>query len=153
MFAVARSRRGRGCSRRGWCFRAVHKILEFFAGLEEGNFLWRYFDFFTRFGIAAHAAAALARAEAAEAADFDFVAILQGLDDAVEDRLDDSLGLFAGELRNAQNLFDEVGLRQRQLLGHRAYASLESQSISARRFLVQNGLEGRKAPGCPSSYH
>src|SRR5580693_9831764 len=153
MFRVARSRRGGSCSCRGRRYRAVHKILEFFAGLEEGNFLWWDFDFFTCFGIAAHAAAALARAEAAEAADFDFVAILQGHDNAVEDRLDDGLGLFARELRNAQNFFDEVGLRQRQLLGHRAYASLESQSISARRFMVRNGLEGRKAPGCPSSYH
>jgi hypothetical protein len=39
------------------------------------------------------------------------------------------------------------------LLGHRAYASLQSQCISGRRFLVRNGLEGRNAPGCPSSYH
>src|ERR1700675_1057949 len=153
MLRVAGSRRGRGCSRRGFCFRAVHKILELFAGLEEGNLLWRDFDFFTRFRIAANTAAALARAEAAEAANLDLVAVLQGLDDAVENGFDDGLGLLAGELGNAQDLFDEVGLRQRQLLGHRAYASVQSQSISARRFMVRNGLEGHNKPGRPSSYH
>src|SRR5580692_3111536 len=141
------------CSCRCRCFGAVHKILELLAGLEERDFLWRNFDLLARLGIAAHAAAALARAEAAEAADFDFVAALEGLDDAVKNRLDDGLGLLAGEFRNAQDLFDEVGLRQRQLLGHLAYASLQSQCISSRRFLVRNGLEGRDSPGCPSSYH
>jgi hypothetical protein len=32
------------------------------------------------------------------------------------------------------------------LLGHRAYASLQSQCISSRRFLVRNGLEEPNAP-------
>src|ERR1700690_3561819 len=72
----------------GGGFGAVDEILEFFAGLEEGDFLWRDFDFFAGFGIAAYATATLARAEAAEAADFDLVALLNGLDDAVEDGLD-----------------------------------------------------------------
>src|SRR5579859_273631 len=150
MFRVAGSGRGSG---RGSCFRAVDEILELFAGLKERNLFWRDFDFRARLGIATDAAAALARAEAAEPADLDFVALLERFDDAVEDGFDDGLGVGALELRDAFDLLDEVGLRQREWLGHRAYASLQCQNPSARRFLVRNGLKGRNAPGCPSSYH
>src|SRR5689334_2710787 len=100
--------RGSGGSIR---IRAVDKILKFLAGLEEGNFLRRNFDLFAGLGITAGAAAAFPGAEAAEAANLDLVAFLEGFDDAVENGLDDRLGLLAREFGDAQNLFDEVGLR------------------------------------------
>src|SRR5882724_2426059 len=88
----------------------VDEVFQFLAGLEERNFLRGDFYFFAGFGITADAAAAVACAEAAKAADFDFVALLQGGDDAFEDGFDNGLGFFARKLGNAQNLFDQVGL-------------------------------------------
>src|SRR6185437_2033800 len=113
MLGVTGSRRTSGgrSSGGGIRIRAVDEILEFLAGLEEGNLLWRDFDLFAGLGIAAGAATAFARAEAAEAANLDLVAFLERFDDAVENGLDDRLGLLAREFGDAQNLFDEVGLR------------------------------------------
>src|ERR1017187_637254 len=103
--------------------RRIHEILQFLAGLEEGNFLWRHFHLGPGLGIPPHPPAPLAGAKAAEAANFDLVARLQGLDDALENGLDDGLRLLPGELGYAQNLFNEVGFRQCRLLGHRPLAS------------------------------
>ena len=64
--------------------RVIDEVLQLFAGLEEGNLLGRHFHFGAGLRIAPGAAAALARAEAAEAADFDLVAGLQRADDAFE---------------------------------------------------------------------
>src|SRR5579859_733724 len=113
MLGVAGSGRASGRRRSGGSLRirTVYKILEFLARLEKGNLLWRDFDLFAGLGIAAGAATAFARAEAAEAANLDLVAFLERFDDAVENSLDDRLGLLARELGDAQNLFDEVGLR------------------------------------------
>src|SRR6266851_1258059 len=94
------SARGRGLG-----FRVIDKVLELFAGLEEGNFLGRHFDLLAGFGIAADAPAALARAEAAEPADLDLLAFLEGTNDAIENRFDDGLGLLPGKLGDAKNLF------------------------------------------------
>src|SRR6266851_6525471 len=108
--------------------RAVYKILQFFAGLEEGDLLRRNFDLCAGFWIAADAPAALPRAETSESANLDFFALLQGFDNAFKNSFDDGLGLLARQFRDAQNLLDEVGLRQCRLLGHRRYASLHSPS-------------------------
>src|SRR6267143_7093492 len=62
--------------RRGLGFRAIHKVFQLFAGLEEGNFLGRHFDFLACFRIAADSPTALPRAEAAESADLDLLALL-----------------------------------------------------------------------------
>ena len=72
--------------------------------------------------------------------------LLERFDDAVENGFDDGLRVGAFELGDALHLLDEVGLRQRELLGHRAFASLQSQSISGRRFMVRNGLGGMTHP-------
>src|SRR2546429_2913242 len=64
----------------------IDKVFQVFAGLEIGNFLSRHFDFFSGLGIAPHASAALARSEAAEAANLDLFALLQSADDALEYR-------------------------------------------------------------------
>src|SRR5216684_5011564 len=108
---------------RGLGFRVIHKILQLFAGLEEGNFLGGHFDLLAGLGIAADSTTALARAEATEPADLDLLALLEGTDDAIENRFDDGLRLLPRKLGDAQNLFDEVGLCKCSLLGHRRYAS------------------------------
>src|SRR5256884_2013483 len=69
-----------------------------------------------------HASAALARSEAAEAANLDLFALLQSADDALEYGLYNCFGLFARELRHVQNFLDQVGLGECRcaLLGHLA---------------------------------
>src|SRR5216683_6568187 len=105
---------------------AVHKILEFLAGLEERNALGRNFHFFSSFRIAAHPPFTLSGAETPEAASFNLLAFLNGFDNAVENGFDDGLGLLARELGDLQHFFDQICLGQRRLLGHRGRASLES---------------------------
>ncbi len=51
----------------------IDQVAKFLAGLEEWNTLRRNIDLGAGLGVAADAWFALARAEAAEAADFDFV--------------------------------------------------------------------------------
>src|SRR6266478_6321020 len=63
----ARSVGGRGSLGLG----VVHKILQFLAGFEEGDFLRRHFDLFAGLRIASNAPAAMPGAEAAKAADLD----------------------------------------------------------------------------------
>src|SRR5208282_5421660 len=89
-------RRGRGL--RGGI--RVDEFLELFAGLEEGDALGRHFHFLAGLGVAPGAATALARTEAAKAADLDFLVVFERLDDAFEDGLDDGLRFLAGQLRN-----------------------------------------------------
>src|SRR5579863_4868577 len=52
----------------------VHQVFEFFAGLEVRDAFGRHIHARAGLGITAHARLPLARAEAAEPADFDFVA-------------------------------------------------------------------------------
>src|SRR5436309_3131297 len=85
------------------------------------------------FRIAADSSAALPRAEATESADLDLLALLQGFNDAIENSFDDGLRLLTGKLGDPQNLFDEVGLRECGLLGHRGYASSRNSSFSSLR--------------------
>src|SRR2546430_8129098 len=83
--------------------------------------------------IAADSSAALPRAEAAESADLDLLALLQGFNDAIENSFDDGLRLLTGKLGDPQNLFDHIGLRECGLLGHRGYASSRTSSSSSLR--------------------
>src|SRR5258708_8350638 len=118
---------GRRCG--SLSLRAIHKVFQFFAGLEEGNFLGWHFLLRAGLRIAAHAPAALPRAEAAESADLDLLALLEGSNDAIENSFDDGLRLLPGKLCGAQNLFNEVGLRECGLLGHRRYASSHNSRL------------------------
>src|SRR3972149_6471972 len=88
----------------------VEQLLQFLAGLEEGDALRGDLDLGAGLGVASQAPAALAGAEAAEAADFDLVVALQGLDDAVEDGLDHRLRVFAGGGDSAGDFLDQLGL-------------------------------------------
>src|SRR5260370_21628053 len=65
-----------------------------------------------------HPSAPAARAKAAEPADLDFVAALERLNDAVEDRLHDGFRLFARQFRHAQELLHQVRFRHRRIFGH-----------------------------------
>src|SRR6266849_205465 len=127
---------------RGLGFRAIHKIFQLFTGLEDGNFLGRHFDLLAGFRIAADSSAALPSAEAAESADLDLLALLQGTNDAIENSFDDGLRLLAGKLCDTQNFFDEVGLRECGLLGHRRYAS--SRNSRLKTALVRPPSYGRQ---------
>jgi hypothetical protein len=60
----------------------------------------------------------LARAKTAETADFDLVSGLKGLNDTVENRLDNLFGFFAWKARTLDHFFDEVGLGH-GCVGHR----------------------------------
>src|SRR5205823_5508981 len=108
---------------------AIHEILQLSAGLEEGNFLGGHFYFRSGLGIAANSPAALPGAETSESPDFDFLALLQRLDDAIENSFDDGLRLLPRKLGDAQDLFDEVGLRKCGLLSHRRYASSRNSRL------------------------
>src|SRR5271166_3793214 len=99
--------------------RAIHEVLQFLAGLEEGDLLRRNFHFFSGLRITSYAAAALASSEAAEAADLDLVALLKSIDDAFKDGFDDGLGFFARKFGDAEHFLDQVSLGQRRLLCHR----------------------------------
>src|SRR5260370_11683678 len=101
----------------------IHEVLQFFAGLEEGNFLGGHFHFRAGLRIAADSSAAFASAEAAESADLDLLALLQGANDAIENRFDDGLRLLAGACRDAQNFLDRPAPPTRRLLGPLPYAS------------------------------
>src|SRR5664279_5318208 len=63
----------------------VDHVLQFLAGLEEGDLLGRNFDAVAGFGIASDAGFALPGAEAAKAANFNLVARAQGTHYAVKD--------------------------------------------------------------------
>src|SRR5437879_12183426 len=103
---VAGSRSGSGFSCGGRGLRAVHKILQFFARLEVRNFFRPHFDFRARLRIAAHPSATISRTKAAESPNLDFLALLQRLNNAFEDRLHDGLRFRALQLRNALHFSD-----------------------------------------------
>src|ERR1700739_355843 len=100
--------------------RRIHKILEFFARLKERNFLRRHVHFLPGLRIAPDAATALPGAEAAEPANLDFVALLQRVNDALENRFHDRFRLLPWKLGHPEHFLDQIGLRERRLLCHRS---------------------------------
>jgi len=86
----------------------IHKVFQFLAGLEEWNFLGRNFHTVTGLWIAAHTGLALPGAEAAKAADLNFVAYPERAHDAVEDGLDDDFTILARQLRQAGDFIDQI---------------------------------------------
>src|ERR1700688_4538777 len=165
MSCVARiRRRSRGsgsASFRTVAFRVVHKILQLFTGLEEGNLLGRYIDFGARLGVTPDAPPPLPGAKASKSADLDFVALLQGLNDALENRLHNCFGLLPRKFRDTQHLFYQVCLRQCRMLGHNPYTSSPRADPAAGfltamrppKSVLQKGLERRAAPWVHPSYH
>ena len=94
----------------------IHHVLQLFAGLEEGNLLGRHFHSVAGFGVAADAWFALTGAEAAEAANLNFVACAQGTHHAVKDGFHDHFTVFAREFRQMRDFIDEIGFRNISLL-------------------------------------
>src|SRR5579884_1054470 len=153
---------GFGCGGHSCGFRAVDEILELLAGLEERNFLRRHFHFGASLWIAAHPPAPLPRAEAPKSANLDLVALLQSVNDALEDGFDDGLRFLARKLGHAQHFLDQVGLRQCRLLAHGAHASsygkgsftctvpgcpCESSLLQPHISMTRNGLGGLRPLG------
>src|ERR1017187_2664203 len=89
---------------------AVDHVLQFLAGLEEGNLLGRNLDAVASLGIASDAWFALPGAEAAKAANFNLVTRAQGAHHALKDSLDNDLAVLAGQLRQAGNFVDQICL-------------------------------------------
>src|SRR5260370_26101701 len=90
--------------------RVIHEVLQFFAGFEEGNFLGGHIHFRPGLRISADSSAAFARAEAAESAGLNFLALLQGTNDAIEKRFDDGLPLLSGKVPDGEDFLDHVRL-------------------------------------------
>src|SRR5437879_5863795 len=97
--------RRRGFALRCTC-RRIHKILQFLAGLEKRNLLRRHIHLLPSLRIPPDAAAALPGAKAAEPANFDFVALLQRVNDALENRFHDRFRFFARKLRHPEHFLD-----------------------------------------------
>src|SRR4029079_4673944 len=85
----------------------VDELFQFLARLEVWDFLRRDVHLVASLGVAALAGLALAEAEAAEAAQLDLLAALQGVDDAGEDGIDDQFGVLLGEIGDPRDFFDK----------------------------------------------
>src|SRR5215211_2466954 len=84
--------------------RLVDQLLQLLARLEVRDLLRGHFNLLPRLRIAAGAGLAAAQAEAAEAAELDLLAGAEGVDDGVEDDVDDRLGLLLRQLDDAGDL-------------------------------------------------
>ena len=88
----------------------IYQVFQFFAGLEEWNFLGGDFDTVARLWIAANTWLALPGAKAAKAADFDLVAGAERAYHAVKDRLHDHFAIFPRKFRQTRDFIDQIGL-------------------------------------------
>src|SRR5579862_1713171 len=77
---------------------AVDQFFELFAGLEVRHLLRRHVHLVARLRVPALAGFPLAQPKAAEAPQLDLLTAMQRINDALEDRLDDDLGVFLGEV-------------------------------------------------------
>src|SRR5678816_3413941 len=109
----------RGFNRFGGLGFAVDQFLQLLARLEVGHLLRRHIHFVARLRVASLARLALAQPETAEPAQLDLLAAVQGLDDALEHRVDDDFRVLLGEIRHARHFLDEFRL------GHAAARSIQ----------------------------
>ena len=103
-----------GCAVAAWrCLGGgrIHEVAQFLAGLEIWHPFRRYLHFGTGLGISTRSRFALADAEAAEAADLDLVAGLQGADDRFEDGLNNHFAVAAGQVPELRYFFNQVCFR------------------------------------------
>ena len=111
-------------------------------GLCAGDALRRHVHRVAGPGVAAPVRLSAPETENAEAAEFDLLATVQGLDDAVEHGVDDDLGALPGEAGDMVHLLDERRLRQ-AAFGHPfdcchkgAVAASRARKSAARRRLA-----------------
>src|SRR3981081_4479383 len=97
---TSRRRRSSSLTARNFAVRIIHKIFQLFTRLEEGNLLRRHIHFRAGLRIATDTPAPLPGAKTSKAANLNFVALLQRLDDALENRLHDGFRLFSRKFRN-----------------------------------------------------
>src|SRR6185295_14214444 len=93
------------------------------------------------------ARSAMADAEAAEAPQLDLLSILERVNDAVEHRIDDDLGVLLGELSGAGDLFDQLGLGHPVLQGLRHLLPFSLRGAGGR-----SARGTPAAPGSPKTY-
>src|SRR5438445_7942774 len=91
----------------------VHQLLQTLAHLEEGDALFRDAHPRARLGVSPATRVAPADPEAPESPELYLLGPGEGARDAVEDRVDDQLRLFLGEVRQLGDLVHEVRLRHR----------------------------------------
>jgi hypothetical protein len=115
---------------------ALNQFAKFLARFEEGNLLRWHLDSGASFWVASDARSSLARVEASESADLNFVPGSQGADDAVKYSADDEVGFLQGHPNGSVNLFGQIGP------GHLAH----SRRITKKSITVFLG-----APGASSS--
>src|SRR5690348_7334429 len=120
---------GRCRSRAGGVL-AVNKIPELLARLEKWNALGRNFNFFAGLRIAAGATATLTAAEAAKTANLDLVVLLEGLDDAFENRFNHGFGFPARQFGNANHFLDQISLGDRSIAGFRLTRNASHRAAS-----------------------
>ena len=95
--------------REHFSFHVIDQVFQFLAGLEVWDLLGWNFNPRPRFGVAAHARAALARAEAAKAANLNLVTGPQGADYAVKDGFHNDLAVLARQFGKAGDFFNQIG--------------------------------------------
>src|SRR5579864_128129 len=100
---------------------AVQQLAQLLARLEVGDAFRRHLHLVAGLRVAPGARAAVADAEAAEASELDLLAILERVDDAVEHRVDDDLGVLLGQLRRPSHFLDQLGLGHAVLQRHRRH--------------------------------
>src|SRR5688572_6342980 len=106
----ARDRRQPTGRRLGRLRLAVDEILQLLARLEVRHLLRRHIDLVAGLRVAALPRLALPQAETAEPSQLDLLAAVQRVDDALEDGIDDDLGVLLREVRDARDLLDELRL-------------------------------------------
>lgn len=97
-------------------FQPINQFARFLARFDGGNPLRGHFDSGSRFWIAPDARQPLARVEASESADFNFVVGSQGPDDAVKYGAHDDVGFLQEHPNGLVNLFGQIGS------GHQAHS-------------------------------
>src|SRR5690606_33903664 len=83
---------------------AIDQILQLLARLEVRHPLGRHVHLVARLRVASLARLTLAQPEAAESAKLDLLAAVEGIDDALEHRVDDDLGVLLGQIGNPRYL-------------------------------------------------
>ena len=86
----------------------VYRVAELFRWFEERDALGRHVDFGSGLRVAACTGVALARAEAAEATNLNFVAGFERTDDSFEESIDDNFAVTAREIAQGGDFVDEV---------------------------------------------
>jgi hypothetical protein len=87
----------------------IDQLLEVLTGFEVRYALGRNADRLASFGIAAAPRASATHSETAKAAEFNLLALIQTLDDAIENDFHQSLSVLLGQLSSICYVIDKIG--------------------------------------------